>query len=100
MADLTAAAPVRIMRLLGKSVAGLLSGIIRGYQLFISPVFPAACRFHPTCSAYAREALKLHGPIRGSWLALWRILRCNPWGGAGDDPVPPPRHSPRSGKSH
>ncbi|MDO5536276.1 MAG: membrane protein insertion efficiency factor YidD [Desulfovibrionaceae bacterium] len=64
---------------------------IRLYQLFISPVLPKSCRFLPTCSAYAVEAIMVHGVLRGSWLALRRICRCHPWGGSGYDPVPPPR---------
>ena len=52
------------------------------------------CRYHPTCSAYALEALERHGPIRGSWLAVRRILRCHPWGGMGHDPVPPAKDAP------
>ena len=58
------------------------------YQRCISPFTPAACRFTPTCSQYAREAIVKHGPIKGLGLAIWRILRCNPWGGSGYDPVP------------
>lgn len=61
---------------------------IRFYQLFISPLFPPACRFTPTCSAYAIEAIMKHGVIRGTWLTLKRISRCHPWGGSGYDPVP------------
>lgn len=61
---------------------------IRLYQKFISPLTPASCRFTPTCSQYAIEALRKHGPIKGLGLAIWRILRCNPWGGSGYDPVP------------
>ncbi|MCI9285455.1 MAG: membrane protein insertion efficiency factor YidD [Muribaculaceae bacterium] len=61
---------------------------IRFYQLCISPMLPAACRFTPTCSSYAIEAIQRHGPFRGSWLALKRIARCHPWGGSGYDPVP------------
>lgn len=61
---------------------------IRFYQLAISPHFPAACRYTPTCSQYAIEAIKKHGPAKGAWLAIKRILRCNPWGGSGYDPVP------------
>ncbi|MBR1543977.1 MAG: membrane protein insertion efficiency factor YidD [Muribaculaceae bacterium] len=61
---------------------------IRFYQKFISPMFPAVCRFTPTCSQYAVEAIRKHGPLRGLWLAVKRILRCNPWGGSGYDPVP------------
>lgn len=61
---------------------------IRFYQLSISPLFPSCCRFTPTCSQYAIEAIMRHGIFRGSWLALRRILRCHPWGGSGYDPVP------------
>ena len=66
----------------------LLSGPIWVYRLLISPLMPPTCRFSPTCSAYALEALQRHGPIRGSWLAVRRISRCHPWGGDGYDPVP------------
>lgn len=58
------------------------------YQTCISPYTPPSCRFTPTCSEYAKQALRKHGPIKGLYLAIWRILRCNPWGGAGYDPVP------------
>ncbi len=58
------------------------------YQKFITPFTPPSCRFTPTCSEYARQAILKHGPIRGLALAVWRILRCNPWGGSGYDPVP------------
>ena len=61
---------------------------IRFYQRFISPLFPPACRFTPTCSQYAVEALQKHGPMKGLWLAVRRLLRCHPWGGSGYDPVP------------
>ena len=61
---------------------------IRFYQRFVSPMFPPCCRFTPTCSACAIEALQKHGALRGTWLALRRILRCHPWGGSGYDPVP------------
>ncbi len=62
--------------------------LVRFYQLCISPLKPACCRFTPTCSQYALEALRKYGPIKGGWLALKRILRCHPWGGSGYDPVP------------
>lgn len=62
--------------------------IIRFYQYVISPYFPAACRYTPTCSVYGIEALKKHGAFKGSWLTIKRILSCNPWGGSGYDPVP------------
>jgi putative membrane protein insertion efficiency factor len=69
----------------------ILRGLIRLYQLLVSPLLPAnACRYQPSCSHYGREAIRLHGPVTGSWLTLRRILRCHPWGGYGYDPVPPP----------
>ena len=61
---------------------------IRFYQVCISPLLGPSCRFTPTCSEYARQAILKHGPIKGLGLAIWRILRCNPWGGSGYDPVP------------
>ena len=61
---------------------------IRFYQRFITPYTPPSCRFQPTCSEYARQALLKHGILKGTALAVWRILRCNPWGGSGYDPVP------------
>jgi uncharacterized protein len=67
-----------------------LSTVLRGYQLLISPVLPPACRFSPTCSEYAVEAVERHGAGRGALLALRRLARCHPWGGSGYDPVPPP----------
>ncbi len=74
----------------------LLCALIRGYQRFISRWLHAmvpgsGCRFYPTCSQYAIEAIQIHGVIRGGGLAAWRILRCHPWGGGGEDPVPPRR---------
>ena len=58
------------------------------YQKSISPMFPSSCRFTPTCSQYAVEAIKKYGPIKGIWLGTKRLLRCHPWGGSGYDPVP------------
>lgn len=63
---------------------------LRAYKLTLSPLIGRQCRFLPTCSEYAAEALIAHGPWRGSWLAARRVCRCNPWGGFGYDPVPPP----------
>lgn len=63
--------------------------LIKGYQGFISPLLPSSCRYTPTCSHYAVEALQIHGLLKGSWLAIKRIGSCNPWGGSGYDPVPP-----------
>jgi uncharacterized protein len=67
----------------------VLLSVLRGYKRWISPVLPPACRYLPTCSDYAQEALIRHGVIRGSWLATRRLCRCHPWGGHGYDPVPP-----------
>jgi putative membrane protein insertion efficiency factor len=69
---------------------GALIGAVRGYQLLLSPVLPPSCRYLPTCSDYAAEAIHQHGALRGLWLALRRLLRCHPWGGSGYDPVPQP----------
>jgi putative membrane protein insertion efficiency factor len=63
------------------------SGVIRFYQQFIRVWFPPVCRFHPTCSEYALDALRKHGFIKGSGLAAWRIVRCNPFSAGGRDPV-------------
>jgi uncharacterized protein len=62
--------------------------LIRGYQKIISPMLPPSCRFHPTCSEYGYEAIQKHGVIKGGGLAVWRILRCNPFCKGGYDPVP------------
>jgi putative membrane protein insertion efficiency factor len=62
--------------------------LVRGYQLAISPLLPPSCRFYPTCSCYAIEALQRHGALKGGWLALRRIARCHPWHPGGHDPVP------------
>ncbi|MDR2055954.1 MAG: membrane protein insertion efficiency factor YidD [Desulfovibrio sp.] len=70
-------------------VRGLFVLPVRMYQYFISPILPPACRFHPTCSAYAAEAILRHGVLRGMFFALRRLIRCHPFGGYGYDPVPP-----------
>jgi len=67
--------------------AGVLA-VIRGYQKYLSPLKPPMCRYLPTCSSYAREAITRYGTVRGGWLATKRICRCHPWGGHGYDPVP------------
>jgi putative membrane protein insertion efficiency factor len=69
-------------------IARILIGLVRFYQLAVSPWTPPACRFTPTCSAYAIDALHEHGAVRGLWLATRRIVRCHPWGGFGYYPVP------------
>ena len=70
-------------------IARARSGAIRWYQRFISPLLGHNCRFVPTCSQYAIQALQLHGALKGTLLSVWRILRCNPFGKFGFDPVPP-----------
>lgn len=66
----------------------LLLGLIHGYRLGVSPVLGASCRYLPSCSAYAEEAVRIHGPIRGGWLAMRRVFRCHPLRPGGYDPVP------------
>jgi len=68
--------------------AKLLSLPVRAYRLLLSPWVGNSCRYQPTCSAYALDALEKHGAVRGAWLAVRRIARCHPWGGSGFDPVP------------
>lgn len=79
---------VRLWRLVQKVLGMVLILPIRFYQRCISPLTPPACRFTPTCSQYAVEAIRKHGPFKGFWLAVKRISRCHPWGGSGYDPVP------------
>lgn len=66
----------------------ILIGLVKFYQYTISPLLPPSCRYTPTCSAYSIEALKKHGPFKGLFLSVKRIISCNPWGGHGYDPVP------------
>lgn len=69
-------------------IVNILIAPIRFYQRVISPMTPPSCRFTPTCSQYTLEAIQKHGPVKGTWLGLRRLLRCHPWGGSGYDPVP------------
>jgi uncharacterized protein len=72
---------------LKRALTAFLTAPIRLYQRLISPALPRRCKYDPTCSAYALEALRRHGPLRGSVLAAWRLVRCNPWSHGGHDPV-------------
>ena len=76
------------------SMRRILAWLIRGYQLFVSPALPKQCRFYPTCSEYARQAILTHGALRGGWLAVKRVVKCGPWHPGGYDPVPEPRARP------
>ena len=80
---LEALLPVRL-----QPTAWILRGTIRLYQMTLSPALPTSCRFTPTCSQYGLEAIRKYGTLKGGVLTTWRILRCNPFGGHGEDPVP------------
>jgi len=79
---------IPIVALLNRLLSRLLQGLVRLYQLTLSPFIGNQCRFHPTCSRYAMEALERHGPWRGSWLAATRLCRCHPFAEGGFDAVP------------
>ena len=84
-------APVRRLRdVVSRVLASFLLFGIRLYRVVLSPWIGNQCRFHPTCSRYAEEAVQLHGPLRGSWLAMRRLGKCHPWHAGGCDPVPHP----------
>jgi len=72
------------------TVRSVVVGLLRAYKRFVSPLLPPACRFYPSCSEFAAEAVARHGVIRGSWLAVRRLARCHPWSEGGFDPVPSP----------
>lgn len=84
LSDRLRAAGRWLVRLPGR----LLLLLLRGYQLFISPLTPPSCRFYPSCSEYAVRAVRIHGVFKGGALAVWRVLRCNPWNYGGVDDVP------------
>lgn len=71
-----------------KILSKLLIFLVKVYQVALSPLLGANCRYMPTCSEYSIEAIQVHGPLKGLWLATKRILSCHPWGGSGIDPVP------------
>ncbi|MGH3096033.1 MAG: membrane protein insertion efficiency factor YidD [Streptosporangiales bacterium] len=81
-------------------VARLLVALVRGYQRFISPFFGPRCRFYPSCSAYALDAFRMHGALRGSLLTIWRVLRCQPFHPGGVDEVPAVWPRPRTARGH
>ena len=73
----------------GRVLSLAILGSVRAYQLLVAPILPPSCRYYPSCSHYAAEAVARHGAWQGSALAMRRLLRCHPWGGSGYDPVPP-----------
>lgn len=83
------------MRPLGAVLKAPLLVLVWLYRMLVSPLKPRSCRFEPTCSQYAQEALRLHGPLTAIFLIVRRVARCHPWGGSGYDPVPPPRRRER-----
>lgn len=85
--------------MISRLLASLLTKLVRVYQLVVSPWFAPTCRYYPSCSQYAIEALKEHGPFRGSGLAGWRVLRCNPWSRGGVDHVPLRKNTGRGSRS-
>ena len=78
----------KLFHWLSKGLAAVMIGLIKLYQWTLSPLIGRACRYTPTCSNYGIEAIRKHGPFKGGWLTLKRVLSCNPWGGSGYDPVP------------
>ena len=79
---------MKVFKAIKKAISAIMLALIAFYRNCISPLTPPTCRFTPTCSQYAVEAIQKYGPFHGGWLALKRILRCHPFGGSGYDPVP------------
>ena len=77
-----------LLGLPGRLLGVIFIVLVRIYRYLISPLLPPTCRYQPTCSAYAIEAIQIHGGLKGSWLAIKRLGSCHPWGGSGFDPVP------------
>ncbi len=90
----------KTFRLLGRAISTIFIWIIKGYQLFVSPVLPSSCRFYPTCSNYSIEAIKRFGPVKGGYLSVKRVIRCNPWNPGGYDPVPEKKEEKNWKKEH
>jgi putative membrane protein insertion efficiency factor len=88
----TVAAVLACVAAISAAVVTALVFLLRIYQIHVSPAFPPTCRFYPSCSQYAVEALHTHGVLRGIGLTTWRLMRCHPWHPGGDDPVPPRCH--------
>jgi uncharacterized protein len=76
----------KVRALVAAGLAGLLIGMVRGYQLVLRPILPAVCRFTPSCSEYFIQAVRKYGPLRGAWKGVCRIGRCHPWHPGGHDP--------------
>ena len=76
---------IQLLLIIRRVFSELLIAGVRLYQIFLSPIFGQSCRFTPTCSDYYIQAVRKHGPIKGSMMGAWRICRCNPWGGSGED---------------
>lgn len=78
----------KLFQLFSRGLAAIMIALIKLYQWTLSPLMGRSCRYTPTCSNYGLEAIRKHGPFKGGWLTLKRVLSCHPWGGSGYDPVP------------